>query len=394
MAMRPEAVEAGAGLLGKDPFINERTPWFLKQQEHGGEKRAYIRTVGHLAAEISQSSDLPFAVLGAGGGWESFEMAKALRKIGKTNQIVNFDINDEALREIRKRAMGFKKPLPELAENLICGDLGKDLPLKKEGFALVFLSSVLHEVQSADGWKAVVSAFKRAEEILAPGGLLVVREFLPPERARAIVKLNTPWAKRFFENFSEYFRQGQKQERDNEWIWDWVDEGEKDQILTDSRFVYEIFLHARTFKRECDRLREDRAFAFFPSWRELKERYTLTTENFDPHMIAHDLIETSGEPEGHWAFFPHAIPVLGREVDFLEEQFSYFTCRPDDDTRMTKTPVELKRMWIFFHRHPLDIHEPGALEEREGKLGDLLDDLRRQSFRETLVEEMTEAQFL
>ncbi len=368
----------------------ESIPSYMRDRYYSGEKSAYLKMVGKFSTlvsylfEDSLKSYPPFMVLGSGSGAESFSMVRNLLEVYKRpNKIINIDINRLALARIKDKAAEFG--LPRVGENLVSADVHA-LPFmgetKNEGFGLVLLSSVLHEIQSFEGWKSTATVFREAERVLMHGGFLVVREFLPPKPKPCAIEFKTAWAKNFFNKFVDNFRKNYQMEWLTEWDWKTMNGR---MIATGSRFAWEIFLHARMFKRECEQFGEDQAFASFASWRELEERYTLATQASKPLSIAHHLVASSGHPPGKWAFFSRVVP---DNVDdrFLNEHFAYFEHGSSGGRRFEPVPIKTKRMWLFLHKHPENLTQPQQLSHRRRRVGEMIDSFIKASFDEVRLE--------
>ena len=105
------------------------------------------------------------ADLGAGGGYFSVLMARA---VGKKGVVYAVEISRESIRYIKKYAMkmGVKNVKTILARE-------NDSKLKSKSVDLVFVRNVFHHISNQ------VKYFKKLRQVLNPGGKVVIIEYKP-----------------------------------------------------------------------------------------------------------------------------------------------------------------------------------------------------------------------
>lgn len=158
-------------------------------QQHRGDSEAYQRYLAGMDRSMRQKVALTAAhLLGEGKvadmGMGSGTGTQALAQLYPRMQVVGVDVNPEMVERAKT-----KLTLPNL--DFVAGDIATRV-FPPNSLDAIFDSSVLHHVTSFNGYdhEAAARALQAQVEQLAPGGSLIVRDFVAP--ADGMVLLDLP----------------------------------------------------------------------------------------------------------------------------------------------------------------------------------------------------------
>lgn len=200
----------------------------------------------------------PFAaaVIGPGGGLElALLLALAARRQWRHPRIIGCDISPAILARLAQE-FGAAPVLP------LCADATR-LACASGSLQLVSAASVQHEIYSyRQGLAGVRQSLAEYARVLAPGGILFLRDFTAPARAVWAVRLKTDVAVDFWRQFRAHFRS-----RHNE-TFAWCERTPTELVL-DSYAAMELANHLAI------KLLHDPEVPEIAAWREINERYIV-----------------------------------------------------------------------------------------------------------------------
>ncbi len=185
-------------------------------------KRQYIDALVALKP-LLEGVNGHIIVPGVGGPQEPYRLSKAYSTSGK-EQVISIDYNNKVIQSHYFDNLGEKNK----HELLVQADV-RNLPIPPLSAKLVSFSSVMHEVVSEevlqhlkekkskglqgeldqdgsiykpmDKDKVVREQVAKLKEIIAPGGILAIRDFLPELSGNGALIFNSDFSKKFFEAF-------------------------------------------------------------------------------------------------------------------------------------------------------------------------------------------------
>lgn len=137
----------------------------------------------------------PILEVGCGNG----ELLKVVAGSRGADPVVGLDTSRHMLTEAR----GLTRHVPNVL--LAIGD-AVDPPFPDATFSGIVMNKVVHEIWAVHGRPGVARAFRRARELLIPGGALVIRENTRPEPRPVGLTLSTPERRRQFWRFTAQFQ--------------------------------------------------------------------------------------------------------------------------------------------------------------------------------------------
>lgn len=171
-----------------------------------------------------------------------------------------------------------------------------DTEVKPESAMLITMSSVMHELKSVGGWEGMLKGFLQATKALAPGGVLLVRDFYPPEYQPCQILLSTDLARSFFDLFIEdYHPQVMPGFMGKE---EWSREG--DLIKANTLFAFETKSHLRMLLNDRYKRWGEKAFrpSFWHQWTQLTESYVITRRKYPSVPQVLDALKTEAASYG------------------------------------------------------------------------------------------------
>lgn len=244
-------------------------------------------------------------VAGIGRGDEMERIA-----VGSVDEIVGVDISPVVI----ARAQDMLRLRTDM--HFMQADVSDLSAVESGSMHFVLASSTLHEVESYHGVSARGRTLDEFRRVLAPGGIMLIREFMPPESGELCnLQFRTPFSAEFFVNFVKNFSPIGD---DREWThFDSNNNGSG--VVVNRRFAEEIIrhfiFHTRNWKdyyNDPDYFSEGmdkKRKAVFASiqkgeWEQLYEKYVLA-KNGTSFSSLQELVRDFGFATPEWRTFAY-----------------------------------------------------------------------------------------
>jgi hypothetical protein len=309
------------------------------------EKRGYLDEVARLVKTLPFGPKENICVLGVGQGGESAIIAEILQERypqGDGPTLMSVDINIFVMDAVDRRYSTLLErqdtPQARLRSGLQLANAANLYRLVRPGSSrLTTISSYLHEAKSRRGWNdGLVHDFKQAARAATKEGLIVVRDFCPPEfRPSCQLTLRTELAERFFVLFASTFNPhvmpGFAEEP-------WERQG--NVVTANSYYIFELVTHFRMFFNDWYNRAWGGINMFFPTfWKqweaaEMSQSYVLTRRKFQTmEAVCNELLEQSRDS----GRFTYDFRVIDDSADdnMLQEHFGCPEVFPSQRFRAT-----------------------------------------------------------
>lgn len=324
----------------RDPLVNDDDKWrgevpfyinaIQKELENmqwavSSEKESYHERVKQWVRELPFVDGECVLICGVGLGGEPNKVSEVLNERypeGGGPAIISADYIMDIVDNLEKWT-----PHARVKEGLTPLDITElDTEVKPASARLITMSSIMHELKSVLGWEGMVKGFSQAAKALAPGGVLLMRDFYPPEYQPCEITLlggKNDLARRFFNQFIKDYKPeimpGFMESSE------WRREG--DLIKTNTSFAFEVRNHFRMLINDRYKRWGEKAFKekFWRQWTQLSESYVITRRKYPSVRQVLDALVLEAAPYG---LLSYELEVIGDSKDDNMLQ-SYMAVMPE-----------------------------------------------------------------